>query len=199
MRRTRQTHPPPPPAKTGRPETAKEFSKRIHRVVLRATRQGGGSAGETVHLNTEVQPISEQSSHRGPTAPETPVSRTKASANDTHSPTHDLSGLLTSDLLGLISESEEGIDLPKALKGKYREDSFFRNILDNPKHYKNFRVHDGLIYCTDQGKHLLCIPNIRIGGRSARELVIHHAHSILAHLGAYKTTGLLRDHVWWKT
>jgi hypothetical protein len=46
---------------------------------------------------------------------------------------------------------------------------------------------------------VLCIPQGLIEGRSAREIVIAHAHSILAHLRASRTLDYLRDHVWWKT
>lgn len=41
-------------------------------------------------------------------------------------------------------------------------------------------------------------PKVLIQGRSAREIVISEAHSMLAHLGANKTLDYLRDHVWWK-
>ena len=42
------------------------------------------------------------------------------------------------------------------------------------------------------------IPDVRLGEQSACELVIRHAHTLLAHLGPSKTLGFLRDHVWWK-
>ncbi|KAI0927854.1 hypothetical protein AcW2_004040 [Taiwanofungus camphoratus] len=42
-----------------------------------------------------------------------------------------------------LSGSSEGIDLPGALKGRYSEDNFYRKILENPKHFKNFKVEKG--------------------------------------------------------
>ncbi|EJC97404.1 ribonuclease H-like protein, partial [Fomitiporia mediterranea MF3/22] len=39
---------------------------------------------------------------------------------------------------------------------------------------------------------------ILIHNRNAREIVIEHAHSILAHLGLQKTLSYLREQVWWK-
>jgi len=45
---------------------------------------------------------------------------------------------------------------------------------------------------------VLCIPKVIIKGRSAREIVILEAHSMLAHLGASKMLNYLRDQVWWK-
>ncbi|TFY51530.1 hypothetical protein EVJ58_g10514 [Rhodofomes roseus] len=98
-----------------------------------------------------------------------------------------------------VSESTDGIDLPACLRGRYEEDNFFKAILEHLKQYKNFRTAEGLVFIKEQGRECLCIPNIRVNGRSAREIVILHAHSLLAHLGSLKTLGLLRDHVWWKT
>lgn len=49
------------------------------------------------------------------------------------------------------------------------------------------------MYLKQKGKKLLCIPDIWIGQRKARELVISEAHSLLAHLGPSKTV-----YVWWK-
>ncbi len=46
---------------------------------------------------------------------------------------------------------------------------------------------------------LLEIPNVLISNRSIREIVILHAHLLLAHLGAYKTLQFLQNYVWWKT
>ncbi|KZT00548.1 uncharacterized protein LAESUDRAFT_665976, partial [Laetiporus sulphureus 93-53] len=102
-------------------------------------------------------------------------------------------------VLDIISESTDGVVLGDALRGKYSDDAFYAQILASPSHFKNFRVQHGLVLLHDNGRLLLCIPNVLINGRSAREMVIAHAHSLLAHLGAHKTLGLLRDHVWWKT
>lgn len=44
----------------------------------------------------------------------------------------------------------------------------------------------------------MCVPDIMVGNRKAREVVITHAHSILAHLGARKTLWYLRESVWWR-
>lgn len=94
----------------------------------------------------------------------------------------------------------EGIDLVREMAGRYREDDFFRDVLNDPKQFKNFEVTtEGLIFLKDRGNRLLCIPHVLIYDRNAREIVITHAHSLLAHLGASKTLSLLRDHVWWKT
>ncbi|KAI9068658.1 hypothetical protein FKP32DRAFT_1543961, partial [Trametes sanguinea] len=98
-----------------------------------------------------------------------------------------------------LSENTEGVDLLQAIRGRFDEDEFFAKILEAPKNYKNFRVEDGLVFVRDRGQERLCVPRVIINGRSAHEMVISHAHSLLAHLGSYKTLGFLRDHLWWKT
>ena len=101
-------------------------------------------------------------------------------------------------LVNVVSESSEGIDLLQELKGKYAEDSMFKAIMDKPKNYRNFVVENDIIYLKTDKSKVLCIPKVLINGRSAREVVISKAHSLLAHLGASKTLDYLRDHVWWK-
>ncbi|OCH85402.1 hypothetical protein OBBRIDRAFT_689672, partial [Obba rivulosa] len=115
-----------------------------------------------------------------------------------HIPSDHLSQY-SGDLISHITDSYDGIDLRHVLRGRYEDDPVFREILTNPKNHKNFFVKNGLVYVKERQSGLLCIPDVRIGGRSVRELVIRHAHSLLAHLGANKTLGLLRDNVWWKS
>ena len=85
------------------------------------------------------------------------------------------------------------------MRGQYENGTFFESILKQPKQYKNFRVVQGLVILKENQREELCIPDIRVSGRSIREVIITHAHSLLAHLGAAKTLSLLRDHVWWKS
>ncbi|TFK79805.1 hypothetical protein K466DRAFT_465438, partial [Polyporus arcularius HHB13444] len=106
---------------------------------------------------------------------------------------------LDNQFLQYLTENTEGLDLLQALKGRYNEDPFFARIMADPKHFKNFVVEDGLVFIRDAQKRLLCIPRIIMHGRSVREVVIRHAHTLLAHLGAHRTACLLRDHVWWKS
>jgi hypothetical protein len=98
----------------------------------------------------------------------------------------------------LILTGNDNQPLPTCLKDRYQQDKFFQLVLDKPKEYKNFLVEDGLIFRREGESRILCIPDIKIDGRSARELVIEQAHSILAHLGTRKTLTYLRDQVWWK-
>jgi len=57
-----------------------------------------------------------------------------------------------------------------------------------------------MVSCTKSYEwKLLCIPNILIGHRTACEIVLSEAHSLLAHLGANKTLDYIQDHLWWKT
>jgi hypothetical protein len=104
-------------------------------------------------------------------------------------------GAIDPSLLGIVSQSIQGIDLPAALRGKYQLDPAFQAILAKPNDFRNFEVKEQLVYLKKAGKTVLCIPKVMIQGRSAREIVISEAHSILAHLGASKTLDYLRDHV----
>jgi hypothetical protein len=48
------------------------------------------------------------------------------------------------------------------------------------------------------GHHVLCIPAIKAGNCTAREIVISEAHLLLAHLGPHNTLTYLRELIWWK-
>lgn len=73
-----------------------------------------------------------------------------------------------------------------------------RLVLKDPAAYKNFEVSNSLVFLKTNGKRTLCIPDIMIDSRRIREMIISHAHSILAHLGPSKTTTYLHDNIWWK-
>ena len=98
----------------------------------------------------------------------------------------------------VLVTSDLGMPMPGSLRGRYDEDSFFRQVLQKPNEYKDFIVEKGLVYLQTAGHRVLCIPDIVIGSRRIREIIIKHAHSVLAHLGARKTLMYLRDEVWWK-
>ena len=89
-------------------------------------------------------------------------------------------------------------DILSWIKGQYEQDSFFKLILDNLDHYRNFDEQDGYVRLRSKERTALCIPNILIEGRSVRERLIEQAHSVLAHLGTHKTLAYLRNHLWWK-
>ncbi|KZP07978.1 hypothetical protein FIBSPDRAFT_687948, partial [Athelia psychrophila] len=102
------------------------------------------------------------------------------------------------DLADVISSSDPRIDVKASIIGRYSEDPFFKLIIDVPTSYKNFEYRGGLVYVKDKERRALCIPDVKIGDRRAREIIISQAHSILAHLGPRKTIVYLRDNVWWK-
>ncbi len=52
-------------------------------------------------------------------------------------------------------------------------------VTEKPTDYCNFEVKNGLIYLKERESSLLCIPRVLIHGRSAREIVISEAHSLL--------------------
>ncbi|OSC97100.1 hypothetical protein PYCCODRAFT_1377845, partial [Trametes coccinea BRFM310] len=195
---TRRQADPTAPAETGRAESAREFAKRIRRVVLHGPRVQP-QEGEGWTSDTPTSPgVSREADRRVNSTEGVPAERDERLTTEASGDQPSEKSAAT--LLTYLAENPDGIDLTATLKGRYGEDVFFRRILEAPKAYKNFHVHeDGLIYLHEQGRDVLCIPSILYNGRSVREVVISHAHSLLAHLGSYKTLGLLRDHVWWKS
>ncbi|GBE85306.1 Transposon Ty3-I Gag-Pol polyprotein [Sparassis crispa] len=131
--------------------------------------------GETANV------VDVEDSPRAPTPDALEAPSTHAKAD---SPTDAFSRLsMDGDhFLHHISEAAEGIDLPEVLRGQYSEDSFFKIILEDPKRYKNFLVKGRLVFMRDKHLELLCIPDILVENRSVREIIIAHAHSLLAHL-----------------
>ncbi|PBL04605.1 hypothetical protein ARMGADRAFT_855623, partial [Armillaria gallica] len=94
----------------------------------------------------------------------------------------------------------EGIDFQQSISGRYTSDPLFRKVLDHPDQFKNFEWDQTskLLHLKKEEFGVLCIPRILINGRSAQEIVISEAHSMLAHLGSSKTLEYLCQHIWWK-
>jgi hypothetical protein len=230
-----------PLPETGRPETSKEFSKRIKHVrLLMRSESGqeggipGDALGETPESPDAVSPKRAQihlpiatgseshddaitqdhddaitQSHDDAGSFETELSRTnEASAEMANGISADLqqqitqesliTGMVNPPLIDVVSYSDVGFDFPACLKGRYGEDNFFKAILQKPREFKNFVVKDELIFLGSNDGLVLCIPACTLNGRSVREVIVSHAHSILAHLGSQKTIAYLRNQVWWK-
>jgi len=190
-------------AETGRPETAREFAARMKgHFVLRGPgeRKEGGNSTKTT--STEPTPPREQLTIKLPARKTTNASDVPT-LPDKEGELTDLAPSAGNDrdesrLVDFVSSSNEGIDLLKELAGKYKDDPFYEKIIKSPKEFRNFEVENDLIYLKEKESKVLCIPKVIIKGRSAREIVISEAHSMLAHLGASKTLDYLRDQVWWK-
>lgn len=165
---------------------------RIKRVILHVRDPGPSRSGneavdepreivrETVNLDKAVQEDE------------------NAEVVQAQTPEEEVETVVAPKLMEIIAEAQPGMDVPASLKDRYGEDKFFREVLTAPGNYKNFELVDGLIFLRESERRILCIPDVLIGGRSAREIIISHAHSILAHLGGKKTLFYLRDNVWWK-
>ena len=95
--------------------------------------------------------------------------------------------------------SDLGISFPECIRGRYEEDLFFKPILDNPGEFTNFVVKERLVHFISEGVEVLAVPDVKEKGQGIRELLIRQGHSVLAHLGAEKTTTYLREQVWWKS
>ena len=124
--------------------------------------------------------------------------KTKKMATRKPNTTHTKDVPAERTLINIVSQSMQGLDLLTELRGKHEVDPTLQAIMNKPNDFRNFEVDEGLAYLKKSDKKMLCIPNIVIQGRTAREIIISEAHSMLAHLGASKTLDYLRDHVWWR-
>jgi len=66
----------------------------------------------------------------------------------------------------------------EAIKSGYKNDPMFSKVLENPGHYLNFRVFEGIIHTKNRlGDECLCIPRALYKGKhSLPEVTIDHAH-----------------------
>ena len=64
-----------------------------------------------------------------------------------------------------------------------KSDSMFSKILENPGHYLNFMVFEGIIHTKNHlGDECLCIPRTLYKGKcSLPKVTIDHAHDTLGH------------------
>ncbi|KAH9858470.1 hypothetical protein C2E23DRAFT_708513, partial [Lenzites betulinus] len=175
------------------------------RVVLHvppAVRQEGASVPSELAVEAPNLPRPDEGNQRGDSEP--PVGDVEGESNSLAAEDARLNAAREklsqqAVFLTYLSGSSDGVDLVASLAGRYAEDKFFAKILDQPKAFKNFHCEGGLIYLHENERDVLCLPEVLVNGRSVREIVISHGHSLLAHLGSYKTLCLLRDHVWWKS
>lgn len=100
-------------------------------------------------------------------------------------------------LTEVITDAEPGFNIAKIIRNKYHQDSFFKDIIRRLTHFKDFKLEDGLIFLIAGARKALGIPDVKVKLRRVREVIIMHAHSILAHLGAWKTLNYLKEDVWW--
>ena len=122
------------------------------------------------------------------------VKRTKPVESVRTVPCHGESPTFKSAMLETAGDI--GIKFPKCVRNCYADDEFFVRIIGQPNVYSDFTLADRLIFKRANGAFILCIPDIKTGEWSMHEIVIHHTHSLLAHLGHRKTLALLRMGVW---
>ena len=92
------------------------------------------------------------------------------------------------------------MEMPGCMCSCYIEDPYFKKIFVSPEQFPQFKYIDGLLKLykvTDNGAYLLCVPDILVGSRKLHEVILHHTHSILVHLGTCKTLEYLHGEVWW--
>ncbi|THG94498.1 hypothetical protein EW026_g6987 [Hermanssonia centrifuga] len=140
------------PADTGRPETSKEFSKRIKKVVLHGPRaqRPEGAAADTGPTGTMI---------------EAPTPETGRASLEMMAPPE----LEHNSFINLLKEQSDGYYVPDAVRGRYKEDPFFATIVKEPRQFKNFELANGLLVLREKGVSRLCIPNVMVNERNIRE------------------------------
>ena len=81
--------------------------------------------------------------------------------------------------LDLTSKELDNIDILAHIRLHYNDDPFFKNIIIGIAEHKNFVYTDGLLCLLQNDIALLCVPGIKIGDRSVREVIIAEAHTLL--------------------
>lgn len=103
------------------------------------------------------------------------------------------------ELMTTLISDAEGINIFEHVKGNYEQDKLFKLIIKSPDQYRNFLYEDGLLFLkSGDSPKRMCIPDVNVGKRRIREIIINYAHTLLAHLSARKTLQYIRKHVWWK-
>ncbi|TFK17747.1 hypothetical protein FA15DRAFT_546393, partial [Coprinopsis marcescibilis] len=182
-----------PPPKTGRTEMSSEWAK--HLVATRSfALLGPGERREGGNPKDKPRTVPEKLVTRLPPRQQTAITHKDTLEN---SPTP--ASIANTVVLKTTTDALLGLNIPELIKTKYVKCAFFKNVVTNPRHYKNFEMEGYLLYMkTEEGKRMLTIPDCKHEGRNIRELIIAEAHTLLAHLGTRKTLNYLRDHVWWK-
>lgn len=83
---------------------------------------------------------------------------------------------------------------------QYKDDAFFKKIIENPDHYPNFEYREstGCLWTVNRSlERVMCIPHGMFGERTLRELAISAAHAVVGHSGSDKTAAYLRRYYWW--
>ena len=163
-----------------------------HNLMKEQENDEGSNDCETMEDKTDlmVNDDFKQSAHNPLTSiSETSHNKQILSDNESESVEHTITEV--------IRLGEPLIDFPNSLTHYYKYDMLFDTIRKNPMNYRNFTMNNGLLYLIENSGIRLCIPDIKIKGLRIRELLIMQAHSLLAHLGARKTTDYLKESYWW--
>ena len=171
-------------------EVSKEFARQMAgKIVIHSprVRSGRGGVEENTPFSTPtMQPELTKDQYPGPnTDQDEPSDPPDMEWLDLDSLPEPMAFL---DVDGLLGKA----------KNQYGNNSFFRVILEKPKHYQNFEMSDGYIRLKTKERTTICVLNTQVEGRNICEQLIEQAHSLLAHLGTTKTLAYLREHLWWK-
>ncbi|CAA7269982.1 unnamed protein product [Cyclocybe aegerita] len=178
------------PAETGRPETAEEFAARVgdsfvlHGPCERTEGEGQKDQGTSANQSDPNQKlviriparkkkdnVSQSDSER--------VSKISALETEPRAPS-DTSENAETDLVEApqmldkipqldITKDMAGIDVLNEIRHKYGQDTVFKTVIEKPTKHRNFILEDGLVFLKDDSRKRLCIPDLRVQGRSYKQ------------------------------
>lgn len=102
------------------------------------------------------------------------LSEHQVNPDDRHGP-HDttmsnndslLTEMLSEDPISLMEVLKSGdptLDIHNQIIGRFSKDLFFKQIIEKPANYRNFKVSNGVVYLKDNDKQILCIPDVKVG------------------------------------
>lgn len=86
----------------------------------------------------------------------------------------------------------------KSIHRGYAEDPLFKIVKNDPKEYKQFDIHDGLIWTTNKNNaKVVCIPRSKHRDHSLPRIILDQAHKSLGHYGFQRTSEYTCRWYWW--
>ena len=135
---------PPPSAETGHPETRAKFAQHVkdHLILLGpgVPKEGGVEDQQTTSTKTHLKSMLD--AHMSNSENIADYKNIVDPGQQSQIDTPKLQ-IPNTSLIDIVSEGCDSIDLLDAIKNKYLEDLFFKNIIEHPKKFKNFEVTKG--------------------------------------------------------
>jgi hypothetical protein len=86
----------------------------------------------------------------------------------------------------------------KDIQKGYKEDKFFKKVLENVEGNPLFRIHNGMMWTRNRGgEEVMCIPSAKSLDTTARARIIEQAHWVVGHFRMQRMSDYIRRWYWW--